>query len=209
MASPPSNRLVARLLSGRDRLGRVEKDAMREHILDATASPARAPRRVAAMLVAGALAAAGVVLFLQRAPRQGEAPEFASRGAVGPIAALRATCGHGDQPCRRGDQLVFDLAGARGYRYLAAFAQRDDGTVVWYFPADDGGVSVDLGEHVKRGALDRSAVIDAQHTPGRYRLYAIFSTGPLTRAAIRERFAPERADLGPNTAVVARELVVQ
>jgi hypothetical protein len=199
--------LITRLLSGRDRLGRVEKDAMLEHVLERTASPARAPRRVAAMFLVGAAAAAGVFLFVRGGAS--ERPEqFAARGGARETAALRVSCG-GDDTCAPGDELLLDVQGTRGYRYLAVFSRRADGTVVWYLPEADDGTSIDLAEHLRRGVLDRKVMLDAQHPPGRHALYAIYSTGPLTREAIRARFAPGKRDIGPHTAVVEKTLVIR
>ncbi|HUS63404.1 MAG TPA: hypothetical protein VMZ28_02635 [Kofleriaceae bacterium] len=201
--------LIARLLSGRDRLGRVEKDAMLERVLSDTASPARAPRRVAALLLVGVAAAAGVFLFVRGgASERPEGSRFASRGAAAETAALRLSCRGGDT-CAAGDELLLDLQGTRGYRYLAVFAQRADGAVVWYLPEADGGTSIDLAEHLRRGVLDRKVMLAADEPRGRQTLHAIYSTGPLTREAIRTRFQPGKRDLGPHTAVVSKELVLR
>lgn len=201
--------LIARLLSGRDRLGRVEKDAVLERVLAETASPARAPRRVAALVLVGVAAAAGVFLFVRGgASDRPEGQRFAARGAAAETAALRLSC-RGADTCAAGDELLLDLQGTRGYRYLALFAQRADGAVVWYLPDADGGTSIDLAEHLHRGVLDRKVMLDAQEPRGRQMLHAIYSTSPLTRDAIRTRFAPGKRDLGPHTAVVSKELVLQ
>ena len=203
--------LIARLLSGRDQLGRVEKDAVLDRVLDETASPARAPRRVALLAFLGVAAAAGVFLVVRgrgSGGSEGHTPTFAARGAASATAALRVTCG-GDDACAPGDEIVLDLQGTRGYRYLAVFARRADGTIVWYLPEADGGTSIDLAEHRQDGVLDRKLLLDAQEPPGARTLYAVYSTSPLTREAIRTRFQPGKRDLGPHTAVVEKELVLR
>ena len=71
--------------------------------------------------------AAAVVLWLGlRAPAT-IPDELAARGTSAPNATMTLVV--------RDAKLFFDLAGARGYRYFAAFARAEDGTVIWYFPA--------------------------------------------------------------------------
>lgn len=184
--------LIPRLLAGRDRLSRLEKEEILEKVLSRSA-----PRRTRwwwAALPAVALAA---VVFVIALPGSHKESEFTARGGGKPIAAFTPSC----SPCTPGGTLLFDTHGTT-YRYFAAFARRSDGTVLWYFPAE-AGASLDLGNQPTHGVLDRGIAIGPEHTPGTYRVYGVFSDQPLTRAQIRERF--ERGELH----VVEKELVVQ
>jgi len=186
--------LIPRLLAGRDRLSRLEKEEILDNVLRASAP--RRSRWWLAALPAFALAALVLVLALPRSGGRGS--EFTARGGGKPVATFAATC----NPCTPGGTLLFDTHGTTGFRYFAAFAKRADGTVLWYFPAESG-ASVDLVSQPTHGVLDRGIVIGPEHAPGTYRVYAVFSNEPLTRQQIRERF--ESGTLR----IVEQELIVK
>jgi hypothetical protein len=190
------DRLVSRLLAGRDAISRVEKDEVLGRVL------AERPRRPRwAWLALPAVAAAAVAMLFIARPSQ--EPELAARGGSGAFAALHVTC---SPACAAGGKLVIDLHGTTGYRYFAAFAKRADGTVLWYVPASDDATSVEVPAG---GVLDRTVVLGPEHPAGTYRIYGVFSNAPLPRAAIREAFDPARMTAGAGTAVVAQEIVVR
>lgn len=191
---------LSRLLAGRDRLSRLEKEQILDQVLAQTAPRRRARRWFAAMPAV----AAAVALVLVLAPK-GE-PEFAARGGREKVGAFKPACAHG---CGAGDKIVFDLAGTTGYRYFAAFGQRADGTVLWYFPSSDTDTSVDLAQGLGSGVLDRGIVIGGEHSPGTYKVFGVFSTEPLARKDLRDRFDEENVTAGPGTSVVVQELVVR
>jgi hypothetical protein len=210
-----SRHLISRLLSGRNRLSRVEKDALRDAIL-ARAAPAP-PRRFGlagpALAVAGA---AALLLVIPWATRPGPEPapegrgELVARGASGDVAALNLLCDSSGEPrCRAGDTLHFDVSGASGFDYLAAFARRDDGAVIWYFPEAPGAGSHSIADVVAGGILDRGIAIGGDHPPGRYQVFAVFSRQALTRDEIAARFDEAGPSAGPDAAVVVREVIVQ
>lgn len=189
------DRLVSRLLAGRDALSRVEKDALLDRV---TAPP---PRRMRwAWLALPALAAAAVAVLVVKPSHD---TDFGTRGGSGTFAALHVTC---SPACTAGGKLVLDVHGTTGYRYVAAFAKRADGTVLWYFPATDDARSVEVPAN---GVLDRSIVLGPEHVAGPYQIYGVFSNAPLTRAAIRDAFDPVRMTAGAATAVVTDEMVIQ
>ncbi|NVB81734.1 MAG: hypothetical protein HOV81_25290 [Kofleriaceae bacterium] len=192
---------LSRLLAGRDRLSRLEK----EHILDQVLAQTAPPRRTRWWLAAMPAVAAAVTILLVLAPWHRE-PEFAARGGNQAVGAFKPTCAHG---CGTGDKIVFDLAGTTGYRYFAAFSQRADGTVLWYFPGSDADTSVELAQGLGSGVLDRGIVIGSEHPAGTYRVYGVFSTEPLSRKEIRDRFDDVHVTAGPGTSVVVQELVVR
>jgi hypothetical protein len=190
-----SDRLIPRLLARRDRLGRIEKDAILETVLAGVA-----PRRRARwwLAVAAPVLAAAAVLFVI-APWRHES-EFTARGSSRPVATFRATCNGG---CTRGGKLVFDVYGTTSYRYFAAFAKRGDGTVLWYFPAADG-TSLDIAASL-HGVLDQGIVLGDEHPAGSYRVYGVFSDAPLTRAQVRAVF-DEGARAGTEVVTVDLEV---
>jgi hypothetical protein len=181
--APVTDRLPGRLLAGRDRLNAVEKDEILAAVF-----PASEPKRRAWWIAVGALAAAAVVVMVMWKQPAGD---LTARGGTTNATFKIAPNGH---------TLMFDLAGTSGYRYFAAFAKASDGTVIWLFPE-----SFDTQDHLHRGVIDRGATIDAS---GRYTVYGVFSTTPLTRDAIHQRFDPDHLTAGPSTVVISRELVV-
>jgi hypothetical protein len=203
-----SNPLIPRLLAQKNELSRREKDAIFERVL-ADLAPRRSFFRRPAVLLALAGAAA-TILALPWAIRDRPADEpFAARGAAS--AGLGLVCaGQPAGPCHPGQKLMFDLDPQPStQRYFAAFARRDDGTVVWYFPDSPAGHSIELAGRLSHGVLDRGVVLDERHGAGRYQVVGIYSDVPLTRDQIKARFRPGAADLGPGTSVVTRELAVQ
>jgi len=202
-----SKHLVARLLSGRNRLSRREKDVLFERVV-AELAPRRRFRRPAALLALAGAAAAILALpwvIGDHGDRSVDEP-FAARGAA--PADLGLVCAGPDGRCHPGQKLMFDLQGG-AYRYFAAFARRDDGTIVWYFPDSPTGHSLELAGRLSHGVLDRGVALDERHGAGHYQVFGIYSAVPLTRDEIKARFRPGAADLGPDSSVVTRELAVQ
>jgi hypothetical protein len=176
---PPSRRAVrdrvpestpSRLLAGRDRLGRVEKDAILGAVLAGTAPK---PQRAWWWVAVPALAAAALALVVMW-PRAKE-DDFTARGGGAPVAMFAPSC----SDCARGAKLAFDLQGTTGYRYFGAFARSSDGNVIWYW------VGKDLVTSLQRGVLDETVVLEAS---GAYRVYGVFSQQPLDRDAIKALF---------------------
>lgn len=205
IVDPPSRRAVrdlvpdstpARLLAGRDRLGRVEKDAILGTVLAQTA----AKRRATWWFVLPAVAAAAIALLVLW-PRSHAEEEFGARGGGAPIAMFAPRC---TEPCGHGGKLVFDLQGTTGYRYFAAFARGDDGNVIWYWTGKD------LATALDRGILGETVVIGDEHARGTYRVYGVFSQTALDREGIKALFddgGHVRETAG--VAVVERELVIR
>ena len=167
-------------------------------MLAGVAGPRRRARWPAVLGTACAAAAALVLVLLSR-----EDPDrdgFAPRGQGAASAELALVC---DGGCRRGDTVVLDLGATAGFRYLSVFARGPGGQVTWYVDA------ADLETRLRDGIFDRKIALAAGQPPGRYDIYGIFSDEPLTREAIRARFTPGAADIGPGTAVITRELEVR
>ena len=195
--------VYARLLSGRNRMGRQEK----EHILDEVlGSVAPRPSRRWWFVALPALAAAAALILFVIPSKETPRDELASRGATRAVAALAVTCPGG---CGAGEKILFDVSGTTGYRYFAAFSRHMDGTVLWYFPATDDGVSLDIASHTRDAVLDRGIVIGTEHAPGTYRVFGVFSMVPLTRVQIRGAFDETSPSAGPGTSVIEKELVVR
>lgn len=202
-----SQRLIPRLLAKRDRLGRVEKDAILASLL-ADVSPRRRRSRWWLGLVPAVAITIAVIMFgpwrSQPAPTPPDV--LAARGGAQAFTSFRATCAGA---CERGHKILFDLHGTSGYRYFAAFSKRADGTVLWYFPSSPDDVSLDSTTQPRDGVLDRGIVLGDEHASGSYRIYGVFSRAPLTRELIRARFDDAQHAAGPDTVVTTAELVVR
>lgn len=202
-----SKYLVQRLLSRKNRLTRDEKDVIFARVLAQTGR--RRQRRWPALVfaLAGAAAVILVIPWPWAARDRSAEPSFASRGDGSAAVFDLACAGQRTRTCHLGQTLVFDLQ-ATSYRYFAAFARRDDGTVIWYFPDSATGRSLDLRDRTRDGVLDRGVALDATHGAGHYHVYGIYSAAPLSRDDIKSRFRPGASDLGPETSIATRELVV-
>jgi hypothetical protein len=195
------------LLSRKNELSRQEKDVIFERVL-AGIAPRRTMRRAAVLAVAAAALAIVLVPLAIRDRPDRNAEPFGSRGqALAPQLHLWCS-GQPRVVCHSGEKLMFDLQDS-SYRYFAAFARRDDGTVLWYFPESATGRSIDIRDRLVGGVLDRGVVLDATHAAGHYQVYGIYSAAPVSREDIKARFRPDAADIGPETFVATRELVVQ
>ena len=177
-----SRHLITRLLSGHNRMSRDEKRDVLARVLRAS-RPKRQRRIALAFALAGAAAVAVIVPLALRDDT------YTARGSGAPVAAFELR--------RSGDKVMFDLQPSAGYRYFAAFARSDDGTVIWLVP--------DSTDALVDGVLARGAILDRA---GHYVIYGVFSNAPLSRAEIKARFQPGATSLGPDTAVATRELTI-
>lgn len=203
--------LIPRLLSGRDQLSIVEKEQILDTVLGGVAresgaaepAGATAPRRARWWwlgLPALAMTIAVVIIAPWRSTSTTTTSEFSARGGDQLFAAFA--------PVQSNGKLLFDVHGTSGYRYFAAFSRRTDGTILWYFPTPTG-TSLDLATQPATGVLDQGIVLGDEHQPGTYRVYGVFSHEPLTRDAIKAQFDDTALSAGPNTKVIATELVVR
>ena len=179
---------LARLLSGRDGPSVLEQEADFErlmHKLDRGRKPVRWGFWLPAAAAATAMAAAFVLLLQEPA-----ADELAARGGQAGQPALQVLCvEHGAAGrCPSGGRLAF-VAAAKGYRYLAIFARRSDGLVIWYFPSAEG-QSVPIADHPGE-ALQRGIKLGDDQPPGTYEIVSVFSKTPLTRAELKRDLGAE------------------
>jgi hypothetical protein len=207
-----SRSLIPRLLSGRNRLSRPEKDEILANVLGEV-TPGRRVRGRHGVLLALA-GAVGILVLVPLAMRGGpdgaRDAAFSARGISSAAAGFELVCPDGRPGiCLQGDTLLFDLSGSAGHDYFAAFARHQDGTVIWYFPESPDGKSLELARSLSEGVLRRGVAVGDEHQPGRYRVHGIFSDTALTRDDIKERFEDGAHDLGPGTAVTTRELTVR
>jgi len=175
---------LPRLLAGRDRLTRLEKEEILAGVMKQVTAErtfARHPWRyaLAAACAAGLLALAIPVL---------RRDDFAPKGDGAGGLDFRAYCTTDGQrsPCRSGTRLLFELRATPERRFFAAFSRRGDGTVIWYFPTDERGQSLDALRQ-KHGFAPTAFALGPEHSPGIYRVYGLFSTQPLTRQEVRSR----------------------
>ncbi|MDQ3338842.1 MAG: hypothetical protein M4D80_27065 [Myxococcota bacterium] len=187
----------SRLLAGRDRLGRIEKDAILANVL-ADVAPAR--KRAWWWFAVPAIAVAALVALLV-IPR-GKDDEFGVKGGGEAMASFTPTCGA--SPCARGGKLLFDLHGTTGYRFFSAFGRDQGGKVIWYVTGRE------LERALKNGVLDETVLLGDEHAAGTYRVYGVLSQTPLDRDGIKALFDDTgRVRATPGVEVIEKELVVQ
>lgn len=174
---------MARLLAGSDRLTRLEKEEILAGVMKQAREPARASRPWRWAL-AVACAAALLALSIPVLRRDDFAPK--GDGAGGPDFRAYCTTDGQRTPCRSGTRLLFELRATPDRRYFAAFSRRGDGTVIWYLPTDERGLSPDALRQ-EHGFAPSAFVLGPEHPPGIYRVYGLFSTQPLTRQEVRSR----------------------
>ena len=188
---------LPRLLAGKNRLGRLEKEAVLDEVL-AKVTPRRAARRWL-MIAVPALAVAVLVLFVL--PRDRKHDDFTARGGSSHIASFTPTC---NGECTRDSKLLFDLQGTTGYRYFAAFAKTPAGDVIWYTSGRD------LSRELDHGVLVDAIVLGADHVPGSYRVFGVLSDRNLSRDEIKQLFDDAgQPRLTPGVSVIEREVVIR
>jgi hypothetical protein len=205
--------LIPRLLSRRNQLSRPEKEEILERVL-AQVAPDRRRRARKAWLAAcvGLGAAAALLLLVPRLAHRGPAGEesFTARGADD-RPSFRVDCldASGAARCRAGARLRFEVSPGTRTRFFAAFARRQDGAVIWYFPDAPGGSSKDLSRDLARGVLDSQVVLGPEHVPGSYQVEGIFSARPLDRTEVKRLLGADDPAQRQGIVVVERRLVVE
>lgn len=192
--------LIPRLLSGRDQLSIVEKEQILDTVLGGVARESGGRARWWWLGLPALAMTLAIVIIAPWRSTSTTTSEFSARGGDQLFAAFA--------PVQSNGKLLFDVHGTTGYRYFAAFSRRTDGTILWYFPTPSG-TSLDLATQPATGVLDQGIVLGDEHQPGTYRVYGVFSREPLTRDAIKAQFDDTALSAGPNTKVIATELVVR
>ncbi|HSR96901.1 MAG TPA: hypothetical protein VLM79_07625 [Kofleriaceae bacterium] len=201
MSQPP---LIARLLSRRRELSRIEKEQIFARVV-AEVAPSRWRSRTAWLTASLGVAVAAGVLLMAWPSRPASDDAFTARGGnVQPAFRIHCIIAAQEAPCRSGAKLVFEVwPGAA--TYFAAFARRDDGAVIWYFPDQPTGVSKDLRSLV-HGILDTGIIVGPEHQPGSYEITGVFSPQPIDRAAIRAIAGSPPTNL---TSLVKRRMIIE
>ncbi len=200
MAIEEDRDLMARLLSGRDRSSRLEKEAIFQAVVEALPEHKQPRRWLKAALAGGALVSSTAIMIVLFTPLD---PPFQTRGED---ANFHVFCEeHGKtSPCKQGSRLHFDVTPPHAHTFFAAFSERPDGTVIWYFPSSAKGPGLNLKRHSRQGLLDTGIQLGPEHTPGRYRVYGYFSKTPLSRDDIRTQ-----SQSGEAQGLVERSLVIE
>lgn len=208
------DRLAARLLSRKNQLSRPEKEAIFDGVMQRlpdgdrpwTFGSARNKWLLLSGLGGAALATAMMFLFVL--PRVGDSPEFAKKGAAPSGPTLRLACAEAGRagPCAQGRTILFEASGYGSRRHFAAFARRDDGTVIWYFPDAAAALTLTLSDDGSGRALKKGIAIGAEHTAGRYVVYGLFFEQPRTRPEIRTLMAK---DVAGDFTLIEQELVIE
>ena len=155
--------------------------------------------------------------------RSGQVPpaasEFAARGGAqhdvgfgmfcigldGETARIESSATSGSSraaQCRLTDRVQFTYslhasAARPAPSSLALFAVGPQGELAWYWPRGDGGLR--LESEVRQAPLPGSFELSVRHTVGRWRVFGVFATTPLTRESIEAR-------LGRGSTMALREL---
>jgi hypothetical protein len=192
---------LARLLSGRPGPSVLEKEAIRERMLAQHSLRRRALRW--SWLVP--LAASATAAFVMA--RVGDGDEFSSRGDRAEQPVLRVVCVDTGAvgSCPAGGTLAFQGAGT-AYPYLAVFARRSDGLVIWYFPSATG--PEDVAAPDPRAPLAHGIRLGDEQPPGRYEIVGVFSQRPLSRSEVKARLRDGLAS-GRGLKVVRQPFTVQ
>ncbi len=166
---------AARLLRGQNTPSVIERERMSKEILERVgAGRTKRPRfrfGLAAAAAAGAVAILLVALPGELTPR-----------SAGDGAALDALCQPGPH-CRQGSRMLLRVSNHdQEQGYMAAFARRSDGTVIWYFPEDESSHALPFrnGEWMKR-----AVVLGPEHVPGDYEIHAVLSATPIDQGKVR------------------------
>ncbi|MFW2388200.1 MAG: hypothetical protein ACN4G0_07685 [Polyangiales bacterium] len=166
---------AARLLRGQNTPSVIERERMSKEVLERVGAGRTKRSRFRIGLAAAATTGAVALLFVAL---PGElTPRSAGDGAV-----LDALCQPGPG-CRQGNRLVLRVSNHEGEQgYMAAFAQRSDGTVIWYFPEDESSRALPFrnGEW-----MNRAVVLGPEHVPGDYDIHAVLSATPIDQGTVR------------------------
>jgi hypothetical protein len=182
--SPPSDDEIDYLLS-RGKLG----GSQRQRILDAALAASRegfwARWRGKLAWGAGGLAfatGAAALLLVLRTPPDGQAA-FRVKGPGDAPAIVVSCLGAQLSACPSGSRVAFALEGGRDQGgFLTAYADRTAaGERVWYLTNEP--VGAPPGDATPR-VIRKAALIGDGQPPGRYRVHAIFSRGPIAREAL-------------------------
>ena len=185
--------ILGRLLAGRNESSVLEKEAALDRMLDLVDPPQNNNLRwLSAAVPALAVAASIAFLMKAEAPLMPTAPgterEFVSRGSLTSSISFRCLTADEQAPseCVPGALLAFGPTLAPGKPYFAAFAVRDDGSLIWYFPAA-GEVSITLKPAADGVAVvPRAVPLGSEHPTGQYEVYGVFMERPLTREDIQQ-----------------------
>ena len=195
-----TKRQLHRWMAG-GRLGRAERDVIRESVLDelarregrarASASGKSGERSERGKLIrlagwAGtALAAAAAVLLMVNVP--GEEPagggHILEEGDLGARLVLEVTCKGGTlEACPKESELVFTLSGKGARGFLSAYAEPvgREGERVFYFSKEDGSAEVGPAAQDASGT-QRAVRLSDEHRAGRYRVHGFVADRMLSR----------------------------
>jgi hypothetical protein len=138
--------------------------------------------------LAAATAAAAAMLLLLVAPRQ---DDFLARGAGDgsiEVICLDAT-GAPAQPCTITGTLQLRYT-TNAEHYLFVFGKTEQNELLWYTPTPAAPQSTKVAAAPNGGTLPFSTRLAVNHTPGRVRIYALFTDEPIALADVEKN--PDR-----------------
>lgn len=196
--------LTSRLLSGHNKMSGAEKEQILQNLLQPQRASKKSVSKWLTLSFAGSLTAIVAVVFVLRSQEH----SFTSKGGEIQGANFSISCGERgpEQPCQQGEKLIFQLETGQGDWYFSALAQRQDQTVIWYFPGFAQSESVQVGANSLDGVLLKGVMLGQEHSPGTYQVFGIFSRKPLHKEQVRQILQERRQD--SSVFVVTRELLV-
>jgi hypothetical protein len=152
----------------------------RERIFDEVARRVRRRRASPYLIVAAPLAlAAGLALLLR--PQSSGSEHYAAKGTL--QSPVELACSGGElSRCPRGSKLMFRIETLPSAGYLHAYAEPLEAGQerIWYYPT-----GVNPPPRVEPAAagqiMGQGIVIGREHAPGRYRVYLVVASTPLSR----------------------------
>lgn len=100
-----------------------------------------------------------------------------------------------DEPvCVEGGRLALEVFPSQAGQHFAAFAQRVDGRILWYRPAE--GEASKALSHGSEGAwLEQATALTGDHGAGCYYVFGVFSDRPMTRGDLRSALSGLLAEM--------------
>jgi hypothetical protein len=174
------------VLLSRGRLSGPQRDRIFERAFNGSRGARHWGRRAAYTAAALLPVAAAVALLLRPGPEAsdgGPAGWLAAKGLPG-TPALGARCPErAPGSCRKGDRLIFEVTGAAGGGFLAAYADCDARERIWYFPTQNAGMAV-VPPAEGHSVLQRAARIGEEHGAGRCVVHLALLDHPVERADV-------------------------
>ncbi|MCB9645611.1 MAG: hypothetical protein H6730_03285 [Deltaproteobacteria bacterium] len=193
MSNEPTDRELARLLSGRDGPSVLDREAVFEGVMAGLPAPPRRRRWLALALPLAAAVAALLAVTVRPPPDQ--AGTFTPRGAEEPGLGLSCVRGTAPAACGPGATLLLEVTPVAERTHFAAVARRGDGSLLWLLPEGE------QPSAPQAGLLERGFVLDASDLE----VFGLFTETPHTRGQLAAALEGG-LESTPRVTVVRRQL---